>query len=67
MRLPRTERGSLRRIGKAIARSDPWLATWLDTFSKLGAGQAMPAHERLNAANGGHYLPLTQRQPRHWR
>ena len=67
MRVPRTERGRLRRIGKAIARSDPWLATWLDTFSKLGAGEAMPAHERLNATISGHSLPLTQRQSRHWR
>jgi hypothetical protein len=65
MRLPRTERARLRRIGKAIARSDPWLATWLYTFSTLSAGQAMPAHERLNAANSGHYLPLTQRLLRH--
>jgi hypothetical protein len=68
MRLPLSERGRLRRISKAIERSDPWLATWLDTFSALGDGQAMPAHEQFNAAaSGAHYLTMIARQPRLWR
>lgn len=67
MRLPRSERRRLRRIGQAITMSDPWLATWLAAFSGLAAGDAMPAHEQLNAASRGRYTPLIQWHTRHWR
>ena len=49
MRLPLSERRRLRRIGKAIGRSDPRLASLLGMFSKLAVDDAMPGHENLHA------------------
>lgn len=43
-----SHRWRLRRIGKALSDSDPWLAEWLAAFSWLTSGDAMPAHERLS-------------------
>jgi hypothetical protein len=47
MRLRLRQRWRLRRIGEALTDSDPWLAAWLAAFSRLAAGDAMPAHEQL--------------------
>jgi hypothetical protein len=52
MRLPFSERRRLRRIGKAISRSDPRLASLLGMFSKLAAADAMPGHEALHVRHG---------------
>lgn len=53
MRLPFSERRKLRRIGRAISRSDPRLASLLDFFSRLAADDAMPGHERLLPRRNG--------------
>lgn len=57
------QRWRLRRIRKAICRSDPWLASWLAAFSRLTAGDAMPTHEKLGGA-ADEYVPLIHRIPR---
>jgi hypothetical protein len=61
MRLPFSERRRLRRIGKAIGRSDPRLASLLGMFSKLAAEDAMPCHETLHARHGA-ARPIMTRQ-----
>lgn len=47
MQLSLTERRRLRKIDKAIRRSDPRLAGLISMFSRLAAQDAMPGHERL--------------------
>ena len=61
MRLPFSERRRLRRIGKAIGRSDPRLASLLGIFSKLAVDDAMPGHERLHTRHGA-AKPLMTRE-----
>ena len=48
MRLPLTESLRLRRIGKAIARTDPGLAARFALFARLTADEDMPPRERLH-------------------
>jgi len=64
MRLSLIQRWRLRRIGKAVGRADPRLAAKLAMFSRLAAGDPMPAHERLLAASGWSQAPLMQRHLR---
>ncbi len=42
----------LRRLGNETTRSDPQLAALLTQFTRLSAGQPMPAHERLRTPLG---------------
>lgn len=44
-----SERRKLHRIDEAVRRSDPRLASLIGIFSRLTAGEAMPAHERLRS------------------
>ena len=50
MRLSLSERWKLHRIGVAVRRSDPRLASLLAIFTRLAARDAMPPHERLDAS-----------------
>ena len=61
MRLPLSEQRRLRRIGKAIGRSDPRLSSLLGMFSKLAAEDPMPGHEALRARHGA-ARPIMTRQ-----
>jgi hypothetical protein len=61
MWLSLTERWRLHRIGKAVHRADPRLAAKLAIFSRLAAGDPMPAHERLRAASRPSQTPLMLR------
>ncbi len=47
MSIPLSEQRMLKRIDKAVCRSDPRLAAMLATFAWLAAGEVMPARERL--------------------
>ncbi|HEU5388422.1 MAG TPA: hypothetical protein VFV73_21205 [Streptosporangiaceae bacterium] len=64
MRLSLKERWSLRRIGKVVQDADPLLAAKLAIFSRLAAGDPMPGHERLPAADNRSREPLMQRHQR---
>jgi hypothetical protein len=64
MRLSLRERRSLRRINRTLRGADPRLASMLDMFSRLAAGDAMPRHEQLRAAGGNAQASLTQRHSR---
>lgn len=57
MRLRLIDSWKLRRIGNALSRSDPALASWLATFTRLANGAAMPAHEQFGAAADGGHTP----------
>jgi len=61
MRLSLRERRNLRRINRTLRGADPRLASMLDMFSRLAAGDAMPPHEQLRAAGGHAQVTLTQR------
>jgi len=47
MGLARRERRVLRRIGKAVGKSDPRLDSMLTAFSSFNAGQPRPRREQL--------------------
>jgi hypothetical protein len=47
MTLPYREERLLRRVDRALRRSDPDLASRLSIFARLNAAEAMPARERL--------------------
>jgi hypothetical protein len=64
MRLSLKERRRLRGIGKAVRDADPLLAGKLVIFSRLAAGDPMPGHERLPAADSRSREPLMQRHQR---
>jgi len=64
MRLSLKERWRLRRIGNAVRDADPLLAGRLAIFSRLAAGDPMPGHERLPAADSRSREPLMQRHQR---
>jgi Protein of unknown function (DUF3040) len=64
MRLSLRERRNLRRINRTLRGADPRLASMLDMFSRLAAGDAMPSHEQLRAADGHAQVPSTQRHSR---
>lgn len=53
MRLRLIDSWKLRRIGNALSRSDPALAS----FTRLANGAAMPAHEQFGAAADGGHTP----------
>jgi DUF3040 family protein len=61
MRLSLRERRNLRHINRALRGADPRLASMLDMFSRLAAGDAMPSHEQLRAAGGHPQATLTRR------
>jgi hypothetical protein len=61
MRLSRRERRNLRHINRTLRGADPRLASMLDMFSRLAAGDAMPPHEQLRAAGGHAQAPVMQR------
>jgi hypothetical protein len=61
MRLSRRERRNLRHINRMLRGADPRLASMLDMFSRLAAGDAMPPHEQLRAASGHVQATLMQR------
>jgi hypothetical protein len=60
MWLSRRERRNLRRINRTLRGADPRLASMLDMFSRLAAGDAMPPHEQLRTAGGHTQATLTQ-------
>ena len=64
MRLSLRERRNLRRIDRTLRGADPRLASMLDMFSRLAAGDAMPPHEQLRAAGGHAQAPVAQRHSR---
>ena len=64
MRLSLRERRNLRCINRTLRGADPRLASMLDMFSRLAAGDAMPRHEQLRAAGGHPQAPLMQRHSR---
>ncbi len=64
MRLSLRERRTLRRISRTLGGADPRLASMLDMFSRLAAGDAMPAHEQLRVTGGHAQAPLMQRHSR---
>jgi hypothetical protein len=64
MRLSLRERRNLRGINRTLRGADPRLASMLDMFSRLAAGDAMPPHEQLRAAGGHTQPPLMQRHSR---
>ena len=47
MRITYRQRRLLRRIDRALRQSDPELAAMLSMFSRLNAGERMPAWEQL--------------------
>ena len=47
MGLARSERRALRRIGKAVGRSDPRLNSMLAAFSSFNAGEPKPRREQM--------------------
>jgi Protein of unknown function (DUF3040) len=53
------QRRLLRRIDRALSRSDPELAAMLSMFSRLNASEGMPARGQLRtaAAPGWHLMP----------
>lgn len=58
-RLNLKDRRKLRQIDKEVRRTDPRLASLLAMFSRLAAGEPMPAHERLHAPdNHGRHLMM---------
>jgi len=46
MSVPRREQRALHAIEDGICRSDPGLASMMTIFTRLAAGEPMPAHER---------------------
>jgi hypothetical protein len=52
MSLSHRQRRTLRRIGAETHRTDPGLAVMLAVFSRLAAGEPMPAQERLRTPLG---------------
>jgi hypothetical protein len=61
MQLSLRERRKLRHINRTLRGADPRLASMLDMFSRLAAGDAMPPHEQLRAAGGHAQAPVMQR------
>ena len=55
------ERQALGSIADGLAGSDPWLASMLTIFSRLAAGEEMPAARRPGYGAGGR--PPTVRAP----
>jgi len=47
MTLPGRQERLLRRVDRALCRSDPHLASMLSVFARLTAAERMPARERL--------------------
>jgi hypothetical protein len=63
MSLSSWERQALDAIKEGLARSDPWLATLLGTFTRLASSEDMPAQEKI-AAHRRRTIPCSQRKPR---
>ena len=61
MRLSLREQRNLRRIDRTLRGADPRLASMLDMFSRLAAGDAMPPHEQLRAVGGHTQATMTRR------
>lgn len=57
-------RWKLRRIGKAVGRADPRLASMFAIFSRLAVSDPMPAHEQLHVLGSHTQVILMQRQLR---
>jgi len=53
MSLPYRQRRRLRRLDRALCRTDPGLAGQLATFTRIHVGQAMPAREQLRGKLAG--------------
>ena len=67
MSLNEPRRQALGWIEDSLAGSDPKLAAMLNIFSRLGAGEEMPAGEKIRARHGqptAHRPHRTRRQPR---
>jgi hypothetical protein len=61
------ERQTLGSIEDGLAGSDPKLASMLNIFSRLGAGETMPEHEKIPARRGrpgAHGPRRARRHPR---
>src|SRR5262252_6316709 len=59
------ERQSLGSIADGLAGSDPRLASMLNIFSRLAAGEEMPARERTRARRGRPAVHRPRRARRH--
>ena len=67
MSLNERETQALGSIEDGLAGSDPRLASMLNIFSRLAAGEEMPVREKIRVLRGrsaAHRLPRAQRHPR---
>jgi hypothetical protein len=58
MNVPYRQRRRLRRIDRALRRSDPGLAAMLSIFARLNADEAIPAWEQLETGHAPNWYVL---------